>query len=154
MQDQNKYYLGIDIGGSHFALGVVDASQMSLLVETVERYPVDSDLSAQDFLDQLVSAIKGSIEKFQKPINGIGLSVPGPFDYTNGVSHIRGLNKYDALFGVNLKLFLWTRLQYALASPDNLVAISQNDGPDEVSSESYAARSSSGLHVKTSVSSG
>ncbi|MFD2101453.1 ROK family protein [Flagellimonas iocasae] len=135
MQDQNKYYLGIDIGGSHFALGMVDASQMGLLMETVERYPVDGNLPAQDFLDQLLSAIRDSIQKFKKPIKGIGLSVPGPFDYANGVSHIRGLNKYDALFGVNLKLFLWTHLQDALPSPESIAFI--NDADSFVLGETY-----------------
>lgn len=36
-------------------------------------------------------------------IKAIGIAMPGPFDYANGISHINGVQKYDALFGVNIK---------------------------------------------------
>jgi glucokinase len=29
--------------------------------------------------------------------------MPGPFDYKNGISYIKGLNKYEALYDVNIK---------------------------------------------------
>lgn len=136
MQDKNTYYLGIDIGGSHFAMGVVNADTMSLLTETVNRFPVDSRLSALPVLRQLISSIRQTIENFQKPIRGIGVSVPGPFDYGQGVSHIRGLNKFDSLYGVNLKLFLWAHLQDTLESIEQIAFL--NDADSFVLGETYS----------------
>ncbi|MAU17107.1 MAG: transcriptional regulator [Muricauda sp.] len=136
MQDKKRYYLGIDIGGSHYAMGIVDTLEMRLLTETVERFPVDSGLPALAILDPLVSSIRGTIEGFRAPVMGIGISVPGPFDYDHGVSHIRGLNKYDSLFGVNLKLFLWAHLQDILESSEQITCL--NDADSFVLGETYA----------------
>lgn len=33
----------------------------------------------------------------------VGMAFPGPFDYENGISHMRGLGKYDAIEGVKLE---------------------------------------------------
>ena len=142
MQDKNTYYLGIDIGGSHFAMGVVNADTMSLLTGTVERFPVDSGLSALPVLNQLIRAIKQTITNFQKPIKGIGISVPGPFDYEQGVSYIFGLNKFDSLYGVNIKLFLWSHLQDTLESIEQIAFL--NDADSFVLGETYSNNLHSG----------
>jgi glucokinase len=36
-------------------------------------------------------------------LSGIGFAFPGPFDYQNGISLMKGLNKFDHLYGVNLR---------------------------------------------------
>ncbi|NMC42100.1 MAG: ROK family protein, partial [Bacteroidales bacterium] len=33
---------------------------------------------------------------------GIGFAMPGPFDYVNGVSYIKGVSKYENLYGFNI----------------------------------------------------
>ena len=38
-------------------------------------------------------------------INGIGIAMPGPFNYSEGISLIKDLNKFDSLFGVNIRQF-------------------------------------------------
>lgn len=81
MSNKNTYYLGVDIGGSHIATGIVAAQDMRLLPSTVQRYPVDSHKSAQYILDKLLMAIKSCVREFGKPVTGIGISMPGPFDY-------------------------------------------------------------------------
>ena len=37
---------------------------------------------------------------------GIGIAMPGPFDYNEGISLIRNLGKYDSIFGVNVRQYL------------------------------------------------
>ena len=34
---------------------------------------------------------------------GVGMAIPGPFDYENGISRMQGLNKYDAIYGIPLE---------------------------------------------------
>lgn len=41
---------------------------------------------------------------------GVRLAFPGPFDYKNGICLLRGLSKYDALYGINLREVLTERL--------------------------------------------
>ncbi|MFF2017105.1 ROK family protein [Paenibacillus sp. NPDC058177] len=36
----------------------------------------------------------------------IGLAFPGPFEYESGISRIRGLNKYESIYGLNLQALL------------------------------------------------
>ncbi|MDR0542470.1 MAG: ROK family protein, partial [Dysgonamonadaceae bacterium] len=36
-------------------------------------------------------------------VSGIGFSIPGPFDYSRGISKIEGVQKFNALFGLNVK---------------------------------------------------
>lgn len=34
---------------------------------------------------------------------GVGMAIPGPFDYENGINRMQGLNKYDAIYGIPLE---------------------------------------------------
>jgi hypothetical protein len=43
-------------------------------------------------------------------VTSIGLAMPGPFDYPNGISMIRGLDKYESLYGLNIREALRERL--------------------------------------------
>ena len=36
-------------------------------------------------------------------IRGVGMAIPGPFDYEHGISRMQGLNKYDAIYGIPLE---------------------------------------------------
>jgi glucokinase len=44
----------------------------------------------------------------------IAMAMPGPFDYKNGISWIKGLNKYEAIYGLNIKQYLATELNIAM----------------------------------------
>ncbi|WP_339893491.1 ROK family protein [uncultured Algibacter sp.] len=133
--NNKRYYLGIDIGGTHFATGIVDTKETCLLEETLERHPVNSKMSAQNILNQLLLSITECVAKFHKPVYGLGVSIPGPFDYDNGISQIYGLNKYDSLFGVNIKLFLQSNLKGILVNPDEISFF--NDADSFVLGETY-----------------
>lgn len=39
-------------------------------------------------------------------VSGVGMAVPGPFDYQNGICLIEGLNKYEALYGMDIREML------------------------------------------------
>tara|TARA_R110002049_G_scaffold97783_1_gene238167 strand:- start:9499 stop:12195 length:2697 start_codon:yes stop_codon:yes gene_type:complete len=134
--NNKRYYLGIDIGGTHFATGIVDTKETCLLEETLERHPVNSKMSAQNILNQLLLSITECVAKFNKPVYGLGVSIPGPFDYDNGISLIYGLNKYDSLFGVNIKLFLQANLRGILVNPDEISFF--NDADSFVLGETYS----------------
>jgi glucokinase len=42
--------------------------------------------------------------------NKLGLAMPGPFDYENGTCLIKGLDKYESLYGLNIKQLLSEKL--------------------------------------------
>jgi predicted NBD/HSP70 family sugar kinase/mannose-6-phosphate isomerase class I len=103
----NFYYLGIDVGGSHLSGALVNASTKAIEIESYQKNEINSNGSTQDFLEcfeNLIEKIINSDERFTiESIAGIGISMPGPFDYKLGISEINGVKKYDSLFGLNLK---------------------------------------------------
>lgn len=51
---------------------------------------------------------------------GVRLAFPGPFDYDRGICLLQGLDKYDALYGVDLRRELYARLQSRVAGPGDI----------------------------------
>ena len=109
------YYLGIDVGGSHITLDLVDAETFELLPGATVREPLDSHQSPSVVLDTFERAIRACAAKTALGmVKGIGLAIPGPFDYPNGICRITPhQNKYEQCFGVNFRQYL----SNALAAP-------------------------------------
>jgi len=45
-----------------------------------------------------------------KQVESIGVAMPGPFDYHTGTAMIRGLAKYERLYGINIREALLDRI--------------------------------------------
>ena len=107
---ETRYAIGMDVGGSHLSSAVVELSSGRLVGEAVNT-PVDSRASASSIL----RAFKENIAKVfeyteQMPLSGLGIAIPGPFDYENGVSTIAGVSKYDSVFGLDFVKTLLPRV--------------------------------------------
>lgn len=100
--------LAFDVGGSHVAAGIVDWP--ALRVETAQSRPLDTRGSAQSVLDAIGEAGASVVALTAKSIDGIAMAVPGPFDYQRGICYIRGLEKYDQLYGVDFRGGMAARL--------------------------------------------
>jgi glucokinase len=101
------YILTADIGGSHITVGICDLRTHTISEQSAIRVEVDSKGSATSILISWTNAFEKVLKKnVTLPILGLGIAMPGPFDYENGISYIRGLNKYDALYGMNIRLYL------------------------------------------------
>jgi predicted NBD/HSP70 family sugar kinase/mannose-6-phosphate isomerase class I len=96
--------LGIDIGGSHISAAMVSLPDGQILEETISRKHINTNGSSYDILAQWISMLQNVLSKSNgHTLKGIGISMPGPFDYPKGISLINSVNKYDALFGINLQ---------------------------------------------------
>lgn len=115
--------IAVDAGGTFLKGGVLSGGR--LLPELQVKRPSHSDGSAceiaanlADVIQELAAAYVACTERLQ-PHSGeeitaglpgfhfhIGFAFPGPFEYETGVSRIRGLNKYEQLYGRNLKTLL------------------------------------------------
>jgi glucokinase len=96
-----KPYISADIGGSHITSAAVDPQTRKLISGTHSEKKVDSSADADDILGKWASCISETISK-AGGAEGIGIAMPGPFDYFNGVSLIKGVHKFDSLYGVNV----------------------------------------------------
>ncbi|WP_257669271.1 ROK family protein [Parapedobacter tibetensis] len=109
--------LGADIGGSHITTGLVDLGNGRLLEDTVVRTPVQSDGSADEILNAWSAALRRSCQGRAVP-QRVGLAMPGPFDYEKGISWMKGMGKYEKLYGVDVREALAMRLNTA---PENIL---------------------------------
>jgi glucokinase len=92
--------IGADIGGSHISCAAVDMGTGEILRDTMTGRDVDNQAEADviigvwsEALAEVMSAIP------DHSISGIGFAMPGPFDYVNGISYIKGVTKYEKLYG-------------------------------------------------------
>src|SRR5690554_6743059 len=106
MYGMTKYIVALDVGGTFIKAGIVTANG-DVLEHTINQYEAQSDDSKEQILQRFRhifhSQMKLVPDAMAKDWLGVGLAFPGPFDYAQGISYIRGQGKFDALYGINLK---------------------------------------------------
>lgn len=103
MKSDIKYIITIDAGGSFFKSAIIDSNGMTL-DGSMQKVPVDSNADSENILLAYERIIKNSLDlarKSGKQITGVGISVPGPFDYQNCRSHMT--HKFKSIYGIDLK---------------------------------------------------
>lgn len=101
---KKTFAIGIDIGGSHITSQLFNLENNSPLVETKIRMTMINQNSKNEILETWSECIKKSCfgYGFEK-IAGIGFAMPGPFDYPGGIAWFKGVNKFENLFGVDVR---------------------------------------------------
>lgn len=95
--------IGADIGGSHITCAAVDLSSGKILRNTLTEKPVNNKAAANVIIDVWSGALKEALSKVPAGnVKGIGFAMPGPFDYVKGISYIKGVAKYENLYGFNI----------------------------------------------------
>jgi glucokinase len=123
--------LGADIGGSHITAGVVEMKTRTIITDSIKRRKVNSADSAENIIAEWSGLMK---EVTGNDINlRIGIAMPGPFDYEQGISYIKGLEKYESLYGRNVKELL----AEALRIPANHIRL-KNDAGCFLQGETFA----------------
>ena len=98
-----EYSIGVDIGGSHITCALIDLEKNEIIRETLTEMPVDNQGEAHEIIETWSEAIRRSMRNIDSgQIKGIGFAMPGPFDYVNGICLIKGIPKYEKLYGINV----------------------------------------------------
>lgn len=93
--------LSLDVGGSSVKSGVVLGC--GRVVAGPHRTPLRSRGPAETIVGALAEVIVNLQEEAAGlNVTGIGVAMPGPFDYDQGVSHMAGIGKFDAIRGLPL----------------------------------------------------
>jgi glucokinase len=96
--------IGADIGGSHITCAAIDLVSGHILKETLSEREVNNQASAKDIIGVWADALSGAFKKVPSgSVKGIGFAMPGPFDYVNGICLIKGVAKYENLYGINVQ---------------------------------------------------
>lgn len=100
--------LGMDIGGSHASVAQIAWDGSTAEIKQFHEADVDSSLSVEELISAWVSMIHQTAGGEQ--VLRLGIAMPGPFDYPNGVSLIKDQGKMKALYGLSVRNLLAERL--------------------------------------------
>ncbi len=95
-----EVYLCLDVGGTEIKAASLDKS--GKLLTPVQHFPAMAGADMQTLLENFARIFSNICPEDAVPIE-IDLAFPGPFDYENGICLLQGLDKYDALYGCNLR---------------------------------------------------
>lgn len=98
-----KYAIGADIGGSHITCAAIELASGKIIRETLSEREVNNKAHANVIINVWSDALKGALSKVPSgSVKGIGFAMPGPFDYVKGICYIKGVDKYENLYGFNI----------------------------------------------------
>jgi glucokinase len=138
--------IGADIGGSHISCAAVDLPKGIVLRKTFAERPVNNQAQASEIIAVWASCLAEVLGKVDaKAVRGIGFAMPGPFDYVNGISFIRGVAKYENLYGFNIADAIVSSLRVA----ENFKVRFMNDASSFAVGEAWAGKAKD---VKRSIS--
>ncbi len=106
LQNNHSIITGVDIGGSHITVSLVDLHTQAVIEGTELRHHIDSAASAAAVIASWAAPIQEANKRAALKPSRIGIAMPGPFDYEKGISLIKGLAKYEQLYGLNIKELL------------------------------------------------
>ena len=112
MSNKKKYSIGCDIGGSHISCGIIDIASGVIENDSMVSVKVDNAAESEVILQAWKQAINKCRNKLTADVGfvGVGLAIPGPFDYVNGIGLYDNSNqKFVHLKDVNVKKELSSR---------------------------------------------
>ena len=99
-----NYAITLDVGGTFLKTAIV-GSDGSIFKGSFRQVPINSQGSAEEILDtftQTLTSFLGIAKNSQIRLIGIGIAIPGPFNYEKGISLMKK-DKFRGIYGINLK---------------------------------------------------
>lgn len=97
-----KAYILLDVGGTQVKGGVAD-SLGNIEGEIISMDSLSRE-SKEVVFDNLSNMIKRLLKRTRgSQLIGVGMAFPGPFDYQKGISLMKGLNKYESIYGLSIE---------------------------------------------------
>ena len=103
--NNDLYAIALDVGGTSVKQALVSERGI-IFPPSVREAPINSKGSAVEIIDTFTDSILHGFhiaDMNDLDVAGIGIGMPGPFDYPAGISLISGVDKYEAIYGVNLR---------------------------------------------------
>lgn len=107
--------IGVDIGGSHISAAQLKWDGEEVEIISFQEGDVDTFRSAEEIISDWAIVIRRTIGN-QTDVQ-IGIAMPGPFDYPNGISWIKDQGKMKSLLGLSVKDLLAKSLNI---NPENI----------------------------------
>ncbi|UJH92864.1 hypothetical protein LZ575_10860 [Antarcticibacterium sp. 1MA-6-2] len=95
--------IGVDIGGSHVSCAALNHETYKPIPGSLFTGKVDSKASKDSILRQWSEVINKVLLKVEnEEISGIGIAMPGPFNYDRGIALFKTNDKYETLYNVSI----------------------------------------------------
>ncbi len=107
-------YIGVDIGGSHITAAQVNLDNGKIITSSIVRSKLNPHASSEEILTAWANTIVQTSN--QEKAYYLGIAMPGPFDYENGICLMKNVNKYESLYGLNIKNELSERLSIPISN--------------------------------------
>jgi glucokinase len=110
MKMEEKYVIGLDVGGTSLKAAIV-SSKGRILKNTFKKTPINSSGSAEAIISTFENILSHTIAESKERcvrVLGIAISTCGPFDLEKGIPLMK--HKYASIYGLNLKHELIRRL--------------------------------------------
>lgn len=95
--------IAADIGGSHITVAPINLSSAQAIREKIFRMRVNSKASKDEILNTWLNVLETAFCALPQRPTKLAIAMPGPFDYEKGVAYIKGLDKYESLYGIDIK---------------------------------------------------
>ena len=113
--------IGADIGGSHITCAAIDLVSGNILRETISEREVNNEAQANEIISVWADALSGALEKVS-------------FENVKGICYIKGVAKYDNLYGINIH----EAIADAMKVPDDFLIRFMNDASSFAVGEAWA----------------
>lgn len=105
IKQQDMYTIALDVGGSYIKTTILNESD-EIVPGSLSMFPAKARESKEELINHLCLIIKKQLKQVKSDdfkLLGVGMAFPGPFDYENGISYVQGIDKFDHLYGVNIR---------------------------------------------------
>lgn len=99
------HIIGVDIGGSHITAAIVDGETGEVFRPSLRRAEVDARAPAAGIIHDWCAIIQSAAGERPEALT-IGLAMPGPFDYEEGICWINEQDKFRSLYGIDVRAAL------------------------------------------------
>lgn len=98
----NSKYIALDVGGTSIKSGIVCKNE-------VEGEIKQTFINSKGSKEEILCTFKEIFDFHFAQLEGqlppcVAIAFPGPFDYENGICKILGVQKYEAIYDVNLRI--------------------------------------------------
>jgi len=114
-----KNFICLDIGGSSIKSAIINSKNI-IIRNTYDKKSLDSSKEKEYILKRFIQPIKKNmsyLKKNKKKLNGIAVAIGGPFDYKKGISYIKDFDKYESIYGMNIKEIIQSKLKISKELP-------------------------------------
>lgn len=131
-------YIALDVGGTQIKPWLI--TDQGRIARRPAFYPAHAQEERETLLAHfctILSDARREAERLGLALAGVGMAFPGPFDYDRGVCLMRGIGKYDSLYGLELGAYFTQRfpgLPFRFANDADLFGLGEyHFSPDAAS---------------------